>query len=347
MKKFRQKSFTNIIQGAKKLVKRSPIFPISTLSLGVSSANLALNQKRKKQDTKYQTEQLEAMKHLTDSLNKVDKSIGKTTIVQLQQPQKKKKKKKYEADDSFVRIGNIRLFSTNNKMIVFKKKDFSILSDTIKGASIGASLGTFGSVFVPKKLKKLSLEGKKHENYTELNRNNQKLNRFRKKYNDIDPKLQNFAVIGASTIIGAALGALVGLVKEGDKFISRSNVDKRLMSTVVDNLKKQSFKEGQDFTRDPKTADQLKTKVCIVITKYSGDLRVLINTISDKKLDSLTNQTIKNLQNTSVITKKASNNYNEITISTISDGSADAGLITGICEKFIHSGYPVYLVEVG
>lgn len=346
MKKFRQKSFTNIIQGAKELVKRSPILPISTLSLGVSSANLALNQKRKKQDTEYQKEQLEAMRHLTDSLNKVDKTIEKTTKVQQSQPQKKKKRK-YEADDSFVRIGNIRLFSTNNKMIVFKRKDFSILSDTIKGASIGASLGTFGSVFVPKKLKKLSLKGKEHENYTELNKNNQRFNRFRKKYNDIDPKLQKFAVIGASTIIGAALGALVGLVKEGDKFVSRTNVDKRLMSTVVDNLKKQSFKEGQDFTRDPKTADQLKTKVCIVITKYSGDLRVLINTISDRKLNSLTNQTIKNLQNTSVITKKASNNYNEITISTISDGSADAGLITGICEKFIHSGYPVYLVEVG
>lgn len=328
MKKFRKKDFSEIIKDVKSLVKRSPILPISTLSLGVASTNLALNQKRKKQDEIYQREQLDAMKRLTNSLNKVDKSLEKSptnkpnTIIITSEREKDNGK----SGTKF--ILNRKIFSKAKK---FRKKEFSILSDTISGASIGASIGTLGSVFAPKKIKSNKFVGKDIKN----------------KYNDLKAAERKLAVVGAGTLVGAALGALVGLIKEGDKFISRSNVDKRLMNTVVENLKKQSFKEGVDFTRDPKIADQLSTKVCIVITKYSGDLRILINTILDKKLDSITNQVIKNIQNTSVINKKASNNYNDITISTISDGSADAGLITGICEQFIHSGYPVYLVEVG
>lgn len=340
MKKFRQKDFAAIVEGAKKLVKKSPVLPVSVASLGVASTNLALNSKRKEQDKSYQERQLQAMEHLTESLNKVDKSLEKIPTT----PKKKKKKEEEDKKEKGFWLGRRRLFSNNNKMIVFKKKDFSILSDTVRGASIGASLGTFGSVFAPKKVK--FRLGKKIKN-DKIRGKLENVNRFGEKYNDLKSHEKKLAIVGAGTIIGAALGALVGLVKESDKFISRTNVDKRLMKTVIENLKKQHFKEGQDFTRDPKIADQLKTKVCIVITKYSGDLRILINTISDKKLDNLTEQTIKNLQNTSVVNKKASNNYNEITISTISDGSADAGLITGICEKFIHSGYPVYLVEVG
>ena len=76
MKKFKQKSFGKIeevYQGAKKLVTKSPVLPVSTLSLGVSTANYAQNRKKQKQDVTYQREQLEAMKHLTNSLNKVDR----------------------------------------------------------------------------------------------------------------------------------------------------------------------------------------------------------------------------------------------------------------------------------
>lgn len=318
MNKFRRKKFSGIIKETKELVKRSPILPISTLSLGVSATNLALNQKRKKQDEIYQREQLNAMNRLTNSLNKVDKTLGKgTTDVSTA-----KNKKSYWISK--------KLFSSMKYK--FRRKNYSILSDTLKGASIGASIGTIGSMIAPKKLKvnEKSNFGSVREGYNKLSKSEKKL-----------------AMVGAGTIVGAALGALVGVIKEGDKYISRSNTDKRLMNIVVDNLKKQSFVEGKDFTRDPKVADRLKTKVCIVITKYSGDLRILINTVFDKKLDELTNQTVNNIKNISAITKKASNNYNEITISTISDGSADAGLITGMCERFIHSGYPVYLVEVG
>lgn len=355
MKKFKQKNYidvANLAGKAKNLVKRSPILPVSVASLGVASTNLYLNNRKKNQDREFQQGQLRSMNRLTDALTRVDKSIKDDIDSRMASSINSRngssnKKNPRKSNNWFRR----NLFSNT---ISFRKKSFSILSDTIKGATLGASLGTFGSIFAPSKLKLI----RDNNNTTPINKNGkninspsnldvQKHNKFRRKYNNLSDFEKKMAIVGAGTIVGAALGALVGLVKKGDSMISRSRVDNRLMNTVVDNLKKSSFKEGSDFTRDPKMADRLKTKVCVVITRTNGDLRILINTVSDSKLRTLTNQITKNMKNNSVITNKALNNYNEITISTISDGSADAGLVTGICEQFIHAGYPIYLVEVG
>ena len=119
------------------------------------------------------------------------------------------------------------------------------------------------------------------------------------------------------------------------------------MGTVIENLQKSGLVEGKDFTRDPKTANDMKTKVCIVITRNSGELKLLVNTVADAKLKTVANGMIKNIPNTATVNKKLSDKYNDISISIISDSSADAGLITGMAEYFIHHGYPVYLVEVG
>ena len=208
-------------------------------------------------------------------------------------------------------------------MVKFRQKNFSILSSAIKGATLGTTIGSLAaglSNFVPK---------------------------FRMGGENDKGQINRLAVIGAGTVIGAGLGTLAGLISEGDKFISRKNVDTRLMEVVRENLLKSGLKEGVHFTRDPKTATDIKTKVCIVITKYSGELRLLINTVADSKLKSLVLDMTKNLPNTSVINKSASDRYNEITLTSISDSSFNAGLITGIAERFIHTGYPVYLVEVG
>lgn len=191
------------------------------------------------------------------------------------------------------------------------------MSDTIKGASIGAGLGTLVLPFLPK-------EAASKDNF-----------------------INNSKSVGISTLVGAALGAVIGLIRDGEQLIKRSRVDNRLMSFVVDGLKGQGFKEGSDFTRDPKKATQLKTKVCIVITKVSGEFSLLVNTISDNKLKNITSELIKNLPNTSTYTENISDKFNDITISSISDSSVTAGLVIGICERFIRSGFPVYLVEVG
>lgn len=199
-------------------------------------------------------------------------------------------------------------------MIEFRQKSFGIFSSTLAMAGTGLTLGTiFGKAKYPK-------EDQQHQN--------------------------NAMLYGL--IAGAALGALAGVIdKQRTRFNRKTTVDARLMDVVVENLKKDNFKEGKDFTRDPKIATQLKTKVCICISKVSGDLRILINMISDQKLQGLAKDLVKNIPNKSAVNERASDKFNDITITTISDSSMDAGLVTGVAERFIHSGYPIQLVEVG
>ena len=209
-------------------------------------------------------------------------------------------------------------------MIEFRQKNFGILSDITTGAAIGGSAAGIGSLF-----RKKFYKDKDSKNNESLFRN-------------------DLLLTSSGVVIGAALGALVGGIKEISTKINRKNtVDRRLMSKVIEYLKKDGLKEGIDFTRDPKTATSLKTKVCVVISKVSGELRISVNLVSDPKLKTVSDEIIKRLPNIAASTEKMSDKFNDITITSISDASADAGLIVGVVEKFIHSGYPVYLVEVG
>lgn len=206
-------------------------------------------------------------------------------------------------------------------MIEFRQKDFSIWTSTLAGAGTGFSAGTLIGRF--------------------RNRNSKT---EETKSGKVDENL--FGVYGL--IAGAALGALAGVIdKQRTKFNRKTTVDDRLMNTVVENLIKDNFKEGKDFTRDPKIATQLKTKVCICISRVSGDLRILVNMVSDPRLQGLAKDLVKNIPNKSAVNERTSDKFNDITITTISDSSMDAGLVTGVAERFIHSGYPIQLVEVG
>ena len=62
----------------------------------------------------------------------------------------------------------------------------------------------------------------------------------------------------------------------------------------------------------------------VLLSRNSGELRVLINTVADTKLKNLTSELVKNLPNTSVVNKTVTDKFNEITLSKISDASADA-----------------------
>ena len=202
-------------------------------------------------------------------------------------------------------------------MIKFRQKQFGVISSVRNGAAIGATIGTLAT--------KLPMFKKKDDNWkTEL------------------------SIIGGGTIIGAGLGLLVGLTKDISTRVNRATtVDARLMQGVIENLKKDSFREGYDYTRDPKTANDLKMKVCIVISKNSGNMQLLVNTVADTKLKTVTLNMAKNIPNTATVNTKLSDKYNDISISTVSDSSANLGLITGIAEYFIRNKYPVYLVEIG
>ena len=208
-------------------------------------------------------------------------------------------------------------------MVEFRQKQFGIVSSVRNGAAIGATIGTLATTLPA--LKKIPIFKKKNDAWkTEL------------------------SIIGGGTIIGAGLGLLVGLTKDISTRVNRATtVDERLMQGVVENLKKDHFREGIDYTRDPKTANDLKMKVCIVISKNSGNMQLLVNTVADTKLKTVALNMTKNIPNTATVNTKLSDKYNDISISTISDSSANIGLITGIAEYFIRNKYPVYLVEVG
>ena len=331
---FSEKKFGKLGKAAKKgieSIQNDPaklIIPALTSTPGIALglANLTVNKDRRKRDRELRQAQVDATNKLVEALENEDRAGIKRRAIKL-----RKAYKKPIADDQVPAA----LDQVKNKvlkgedMISFKKKDFSILSDAVSGAAVGGTLGMGATPIIFKKKDKIVL-GKKGSTI------------------DLDGVGKGAVGFAAGTIIGAALGLVVGGIKETAKFINRARtVDKRLMPGIIEDLKKGNFKEGKDFTRDPKTANELKTRVCVVVTKYSGDLRILINTVSDQKLSQITKDSIKNIPNSSVVNEKVTDRYNDITVSTISDSSANPALISGIAERFIRNGYPVYLVEVG
>lgn len=224
-------------------------------------------------------------------------------------------------------------------MIKFKQKDFSnyIVSDAVKGATIGAAVGSvIGGGAAPEKLPVVKfLPGAK------------KYNNLRHGKKDTEGKIkQQLAIMGTSVILGAALGALLGTVKEIDKHVSQGNADNRLMGSVIKELEKKGYKEGQDFTRDPKQATTFK--VCIVLTRDGANLRLLVNVVKDPKLKQTTDKVIRSLTGKpQVRNNTASNKYNEISISTISNTPSNIKTVTELASGFIKAGYPTYIVEVG
>lgn len=168
------------------------------------------------------------------------------------------------------------------------------------------------------------------------------------KPSDFEWKKAGLKGMTTGLLIGAALGLIYGGIKAWNKSANRnSTVNDRLLPQVLEILKKQGFKEGKNYTRDPHMADLMKTRVCIMISKYSSDLQLVINCADDPKLKDVSTSMIKNLPNTSVVSREEKNRFNNISITKISDGSADAGLISGMAEYYIRSGFPVYFVEVG
>lgn len=200
-------------------------------------------------------------------------------------------------------------------MIKFREKDFSnyIVNDAIKGASIGATAGALASG----RVKKVPFfkEGK--------------------------------MLAGAGAIIGAALGALVGTARQLNEHFNRKGADNRLMAPILRELNKKYYREDQDYTRDPKKANSLGTKVCLVISSDGSDFKMLVNTADDPELRNLSRKLSKNIPAAQVSTNFASNKYNEIQISTVRDVRSNLNAVLSVVDGFIQAGYPVYLVEVG
>jgi K+-sensing histidine kinase KdpD len=154
----------------------------------------------------------------------------------------------------------------------------------------------------------------------------------------------------ATVLIGSALGALagafLGATKAVDSKISQSMSGHKLIREVIKNLERAGYKKDIEWTTDPKKASLMKTKVCIVISRSSDELGLLVNMASDPELKKVSAEVVKNLPWGSKATEKVSDRFNEIQISSI-PAKTDATYIFGKIEKFIQAGFPVYLIEVG
>lgn len=215
-------------------------------------------------------------------------------------------------------------------MAIFKEKSFGLLTDTLKGAAIGAGVG--GG------LTRFKLKGKESMDVTV-------------KSKTIPLNIQTGVLGGA--LIGGTLGLIASAIKSATNYVNRKNtVNARLMPEVTKVLESMGHKEGMTFTLDPKTADSLKTKVSLVVYKYSDELRIIVNTANDHKLSLVSKQItdkIAKSDNFSVTNEVISGNgkFKDIKVTAISEPSIDVNRIVWIVNTFISNGYPVYLVEVG
>ena len=264
-------------------------------------------------------------------------------------------------------------------MIKFRQKDFSnyILKGAVAGAHIGGAIGgglAHGG-FIPMKMPKYVPGGGKYNEWVEyaISKGSKDGKSFPKyeekdlyingelKAKEGEPKYlrdwkgdkipvlgqkQKIAFTVGSVILGAGLGALVGAVRTlGEKW-NQSKTDRRLLQPLKRALNLVSLKEGVDYTFDPKLANEIPTKVCIVLSSASGDLQTVINSKNDPKLKRVVDKVVRQSPGR-VKAGEESNRYNEITITTEKNTSNNVKQVVSIVKSFVESGYPVYIVEVG
>lgn len=299
---------------AKFKIKEYLTIGLPAASLGVSSANYITNKKRRDESNEFNRKQIKILNRLTNSLDKVDDTLKHNTPA----PQVEEKKKKF-------------LFFSNTGDLAYK------------GGILGGGLASGAGLFLPNKIGGEYKEGEWQDDPKF------KHPKFREKYNKAsDQGLRQILVSLGGVVVGATLGAIAGAVMDISEAVSRkTTVNARLMKDVLDVLKKSGYKEGKDYTRDPKKANLMKTKVCLVISRSGDSLRLLINTINDPKLKSLSSGIVKNLPAMSTVTEKASDRFNELNVTTMTTNNGDATWVGSVAERFISAGYPVYLVEVG
>lgn len=304
---FREKRFGAITDAAKKGLAN----PMSWLALGVSGVSAATarsNYKMQKQrisqaDVQHK-ELVEQNKKLIKALSGVEKGLATSSL-----PKKTATKKGGEAENPWLSIRGRKIFSEKKEKTYGK-----VLSDAIKGASLGLMAGTGA----------LQLSGVNKTGSTRAK--------------------AMIPLVGAA--LGAVAGSLWGIVKTADQVISQHGTGHKLIEEVVKNLKRAGYKRDTDWTMDPKRATIMKTKVCIVLSRTADELGVLVNMANDPKLKSVSAEITKNLPVDAQETEKFSDRFNDLQISSY-PSSKDSVFVFSIVESFIKRGFPVYLLEVG
>ena len=333
MIKFKQKEY-----GGAKGGGNVAALALSGAGLGVSMLNLHTNRKNREEGREDRREQTKAIKRLNETLTQVDKKL-------IEHPEARVP---YSIQQQQSQPTTFR----QKLSYLFKQKNNSYTTKhALQGAVLGGAIG--GGL-----LRNLSFDGRQGTlpgtdspySWRNVTYWDDKGKLKTKKVTKLDQSqvASNRAItMGASVLIGAALGAIYGLIKDSSNSYNRHQVDERLSDRIIRNLNNLGFKEGTQFTRDPKTADLLKTKVCVIISRTNGDLKIVINYVNDSKFKEEAQKIIKNLPPSAVALEKMGDRFNDITITTVSDKTQDPALVSGILEQFIRRGYPVYIVEVG
>lgn len=291
---------------------KTPAGLVSTSALGISAINMSSNIFRHHTDLKYQKKQLGAMGRLTNSLNTVDNSLKNV--------QKNTAPSNIENIVQDLSPIKVRVNRNNRRRLYkrerrsFSSKGNDLISNTFTGGGLGAAVGATLSKFLPN-------------------------------------KFNSACAIGAGTLVGAALGLVYTVVKDiSTEYNRASTTDDRLMRNLITSLKNRGLVEGKDFTRDPKRATELRTKASIVISRESGDLKLIINSVSDNRLYRVLNDIVNTVKSKSrgciKSTENLSDRYNDIVVTTI-ENPTNIKLITEIVEGLVKEGYPVYILEVG
>ena len=301
---------------------------LSGAGLGVSMLNLHTNRKNREEGREDRREQTKAIKRLNETLTQVDKKL-------IEHPEARIPYSPQQSQPTTFKQKLSYLFKQKNNSYTAKH--------ALQGAVIGGAIG--GGL-----LKNLSYDGRKKTlPWTKNSQYQRKTDPAGKNRHIDQPQVvKNRAItMGASILLGAALGGIYGLIKDASNAINRRQVDERLSDRIIRNLNNLGFDEGIDFTRDPKTADLLKTKICVIISRTNGDLKIVINYVNDSKFKEEAQKIIKNLPPSAVALEKMGDRFNDITITTVSDKTQVPALVSVILEQFIRRGYPVYIVEVG
>lgn len=309
MKIFREKQFGARTKAVKDALLRNTSNPVALASLGVSSTGLyQMNKSRKANEARLK----QADKQHKADYDQQERLINALTGVERglkNIPVEQPKPKAPQKDDSWLRIGGKKIFSV-------REKSYGAISNSAaKGALAGSTLGVG-----------LALQ-------------------YMKRSQLGSPRAKAMVpLVGAA--LGGLAGSLWGVVKTLDTKISQSLTGHKLIEEVIKNLKRAGFKEGQQWTCDPKKATLMKSKVCVVLSQSADNTGILVNMANDPKLKEISLEITNSLPTGFRQTEKISDRFNEIQISSFPD-KTDATYIFTVLEKFIKRGFPVYLIEVG
>lgn len=320
---------------------KHPTLPLSAVGTGLAAAGLAINVSRLKGDRAYQERQLGEMGRLTDSLSSVNKTINRANTLEearmaadMQRPRAPRRRRpspqySQQSQQSSSYSGGFPKFK-------FKLFSSNTVDKALNGAFIGTAVGTIlgggGQELVKRGIKFVPGGGGFGERLASQDRTGKAL-----------------MILGTSMLIGAGLGALIGAVQDAGTHWHNKNIgDQRVTKDLLKELSNLGLEEDRDFTRSPKTANLMRTKVCIMLKGDATEFNIVINSREDKNLkNTIFNITSRFRNGYQKTVNQANNNYNEITLTTIKDKRNNVKAVADIISKLVSEGYKVYLVEAG